>query len=217
MKATIFIININNYFPELWNLCYPTIKRYADKINAKLKVITERRFPDWHLSYEKSQVYTLGYNNDWNIVMDADVVIHPDMPNLLERVPDYTVGLRDSYAADSVFSLNSYFYRDRRKLAISSTFAMASKHCHDLWTPFIGCQDDHLENIHPWPDEVARGVPPEHFITEYWLSNNLARFGLSYVGILHEHERWMFHHSYSARTDEQKFIELKETLQSWSK
>jgi hypothetical protein len=219
MRTAIFIPDIDNYSqkePEIWNLCYPSIQAYAQKIKADLIVLTKRKFPQYHYSYEKHQVYELGKSYEWNIVMDADILIHSQLPDLTERIPSQLVGLRDTYNADSLFRLNDYFFRDRRKIGVSSTFAMASKICHDLWTPLEFTQEEINQNITPWPDEVIRGVVPEHFTAEYWLSTNLARFGLTYSGILHEQERWMFHHAYAAYTSEAKFKELKKVIYSWS-
>ena len=217
MKKAIWILNIDNkYNPELVSLCIPTIKAYADKIKADLNIITERKFPDWHITYEKAQVYESGKSYDWNLVMDTDVLIYPNCPDFTERLPDFVVGLKESYPADAVYNMNDYFYRDRRKVGINAVFAIASKYCHDFWYPLPGGQEEHLPYIHMRPEEVARGVKPEQFITEYWLSNNLARFGLKYDGILLEHERWMHFHTFFAPTEEQKIKELKEVYASWN-
>ncbi len=215
MKKAMWVLNIN-YNTEIFDLCVLTMKAHADKIKADLNIITERKFKDWHVSYEKVQVYESGKNYDWNILLDTDILIHPNCPDLTERVPDYVVGLRDSYPADGSFYMNDYFYRDRRKLGVSGVFAMASKYCHDFWTPLPGVQDDHIKYIHMRPEEVERGVDPAHFITEYWLSTNLARFGLKFDGILHEHERNMIFHTFFAPLEEQKLKELKETYKSWN-
>jgi hypothetical protein len=215
-RKAIWILNIDNkYNPELVSLCVPTIKAHADKINADLNIITERKFPDWHITYEKAQVYELGKSYDWNIVMDTDMLIHPDLPDLTERVPDFVIGIRDNYSADGSFYMNDYFYRDRRKIGISGVFAMASKYCHDFWTPLPGKQEDYLSQIHMRPEEKERGVKPEHFITEYWLSSNLAKYGLKYDGLLFEQERYMLFHTFFAPLEEQKLKELKDTLKNW--
>jgi len=214
-KTAIWILDIGEYNRAIYNMCVPTIERYAKKIKADLNIITERKFPDWHVTYEKAQVYELGKEYQWNLVMDTDVLFHPSCPDFRHVVQDYMVGLKESYSADAVFNLNSNFYRDRRKMGINAVFAMASHHCHDFWTPLPGKQEDHLEMIHMRPEEVERGVPKEHFITEYWLSNNLAKYGLQYNGILENSKQWLFYHTYFAPTEEQKIKELKEKLESW--
>lgn len=45
----VHVIDIGDYFPELKALTLPTIERFCDKIKADLKIIRERRFPDWPL------------------------------------------------------------------------------------------------------------------------------------------------------------------------
>ena len=57
MKKLIHCVYINDFFPELWKLTLPTIKQYAYNIGAELNIITKRKFPQWHINYEKIQVY----------------------------------------------------------------------------------------------------------------------------------------------------------------
>ena len=217
MKKAIWIGNINNaYNPEILEMTLPLFKQYAHKCKADLNILTERKFSDWHITYEKAQVFDSGREYFWNMVMDTDILIHPNCPNLFERVPDFLVGLRDSYPADGSFYMNQYFYRDRRKVGISGVFAMASIYCHDFWEILPNNQEDYLPLIHMRPEERERGVDPAHFITEYWLSNNLAKFGLNYTGILDDTERWMLFHTYFAPEEEQKIKELKEVFNSWN-
>ena len=218
MKSkAIWILNIDNkYNPEIVNLCVPTIRAYADKIHADLNIITERKFKEWHITYEKIQVYESGKDYFWNIVMDTDILIHPDCPDFTERVPDYVIGLKECYPADGSFLLNDNFYRDRRKIGVNAIFAMTSKYCHDFWMPLENKQEDHLKYIVMRPEERERGVDPSHFISEYLMSNNLARFGLNYTGILDTHERHLLFHTYFTPLEEDKIKELKDTYNSWN-
>jgi hypothetical protein len=186
-------------------------------------VLTERKFPDWHITYEKAQVALYGKNYEWNIVADTDALVHPDLPDLTTRVPDFAVGILDGYPADTRFAMNPYFARDRRKMGVSGLLAVAHRHCFDFWTPLPGRQEEHLAQITPLADERARGVPAAHFITEYWLSYNLARFGLKYTGLLQEDERRMFFHPYGwfvngvfhSPTNEEKIRGVLEKAREW--
>ena len=77
----VHVVYINDYFPELWKYTFPSIEYYARKIGAELNVITERKFPDWHIHYEKTQVWEAGKNADANILFDSDILIHPEFPD----------------------------------------------------------------------------------------------------------------------------------------
>ena len=57
MKKLIHVLNINDFFPELFALTFPTIKSYAERHGFMINLITERKFPDYPINYEKMQVY----------------------------------------------------------------------------------------------------------------------------------------------------------------
>ena len=57
MRKLIHVVNINNFFPELFALTSPTIRSYAERNGYMINMITERKFPDYPLHYEKFQVY----------------------------------------------------------------------------------------------------------------------------------------------------------------
>jgi len=222
-KTAIWTLDIGNYIPELSQYTLASFKNYAHRIGADLNVITERKFPDWHIIYERAQIYELGQSYHWNILIDLDALIHPQFPDLTQRVPDHMIGLMDAWQASLRFKLNSFFYRDRRNLGVCGTLMMASRHCHDFWTPLPGVQADHVGEIVPAPDEQERGVRPEYFIPELWSSINMARFGLQYTGILAENEREMFFHPYGrtengvfhSLTNDEKTRGVREKAQAW--
>ena len=47
MRKLIHVVNINNFFPELFALTYPTIRSYAERNGYMINMITERKFPDF--------------------------------------------------------------------------------------------------------------------------------------------------------------------------
>lgn len=224
MKIGIWILNIDDYEPEITSLCLPTIKQWARKLSADLNIITERKFKEWHVTYEKAQVYESGKDYHWNIVMDTDVLVHQDCPNPILYTPIDHVCLRDTFPADHknseqdvpIYSLNDYFLRDQRKIAISGVYAMASCLCHDFWTPLPGKQEDYADQIFPNIEEQKRGITYDRMITEYWQSYNLARYGLKYTGFLPEDKRYMFYHSYTATTSQEKLVKIQQKLKEWN-
>jgi hypothetical protein len=172
MKKEVFVVVVDNYMPELCAKTLPTIEAYANKIGAKFTVITKRKFPEWYPTYEKLQVYELGKNNDWNILIDADTFISPELPDVTEIVPATHVGIQYAYAARLVMTPDEYFIRDGRELGISSNFVVTSKLTHDLWTP-----------LDMTPAEARARITRDSAPDEFCLSRNMARFGLKYAGV----------------------------------
>ena len=62
-KKTIFTLNVDGYSPEITDITYPLIKRYAKHIDADLHIIKDRKFPDWPVTYEKLQIYELDFKS----------------------------------------------------------------------------------------------------------------------------------------------------------
>jgi len=168
----VHVLNINNYFPELCEITMPLIKHYSEKINAKLNIITERKYHSFPVTYEKMQVYNMGANADWNILIDADMVIHPDAPDLSKLFTPDTVGIQSSFDADKQFAADEYFLRDGRRLGVAGGLLATSRMTHDFWTP--------LE----FGYEIAKTrTKRQHILDEYCMSRNMAKFGLKYMGI----------------------------------
>lgn len=171
MSKAIWVVNVDGYRPDVCKVTFPTIKAYADKIQASFNVITERR---WAMSapYEKMQVHKLGENNDWNIIIDADMYIHESMWDVTRNLALNCVSAWMCYDASNEFPEDIYFYRDQRKLGISTNFLFVPKACHDVLTPF---SDEELPNI-----KIRRPF----ILDEYCVSRNMAKFGLKHSGIL---------------------------------
>ena len=93
LKKCIFTLNVDNYAPELTEITYPLIRRYADKIGATFHIIDERRYPGWPPVYEKLQIYRLAQEmgNDWNIYIDSDALVHPDLLDVTQLISKDTV------------------------------------------------------------------------------------------------------------------------------
>jgi hypothetical protein len=169
-KRMIHVPVINNYFPELCELTIPTIERWAKRIKAKVNIITTQRWPAWPILYEKMQVYFDGQNADWNILLDADILIRPDTidPLYINIMPEQ-VAAKDSYHAHTQLKLDYAFYRDGRNIGLSTCTIITHRECHALWTP-----------LNMGPKEACDKILIDRMIVdEYALSRNLARYGFS--------------------------------------
>ena len=71
MKKLVITLNINNYEPNITELTLPYMRKYSEKIGADFRIITERKYPQYSLNYEKFQLYDIAADYDWTIFFDA--------------------------------------------------------------------------------------------------------------------------------------------------
>lgn len=214
MLKIIHILNINNFFPEMFALTMPLIRQYAEKIHADLNIITQRKFPEWPVTYEKTQIHELGKDADYNILFDADLIINPVSPDVTEIVPFYAVGLQGIYEADQMFTVNDYFVRDMRKIGVCGNFMVTTRYTHDFWTPLEMSLEQAKTNL------------GRHWILdEFTFSRNIARYGLKVVR-LDEKEEYFYHigtqpyylqsGEWIEETDEEKLAKAKSIINKWT-
>jgi hypothetical protein len=186
MKKTIFLLNIDNYAPEITALTYPLIERYARKIGAGVHTITERKYPKYPPVYEKMQIYDLGreMGNDWNIYIDSDALVHPDMFDVTEFIRKDTVCHNGQDMANNRWRYDGYFQRDGRHIGSCNWLAFASDWCLDLWHPLTIPYEVALEQIFPIQSELNTVITRDHLIDDYTLSRNIARFGLKFRTVI---------------------------------
>jgi hypothetical protein len=185
MKKVIYVVLINDtYLPELRKITIPNIQQYAKKIGADFQLITERKYPDWPITYEKLQIYELGKDNDWNICIDADTLIHTSFYDVTQQYKKDTVSFNFAYNANDDLKPDMYFVRDGRNVGVATNFVVTSNWTHDLWTP-----------LDMRVDEAKTCVTRHHIVDEYCISRNLARYGLKYLGIAptSETQKMVFH------------------------
>jgi hypothetical protein len=181
IKKTIFVLNIDNYEPEITKLTYPFLKKYADKIEADIYQINKRKFPGFPVVYEKLQIYELAQQmeNDWNIYIDSDAFVHPDTPDITDLVSKDTVLHNGKDFSTLRFRPDRFFLRDGRHFGSCNWLTMASDLCIDLWKPLDDLTlEEAVANIFPIGEELNTVITPEHLIDDYTLSRNIAKFGL---------------------------------------
>ena len=91
-KTAVWVVAVDNYLPELCAITFPNLQQFAKSIDAEFNVITDRKFKDFPPSYEKLQIHELGKDYEWNILIDADIIIHPDFPDPRIRVGKNNLG-----------------------------------------------------------------------------------------------------------------------------
>ncbi len=222
MKRTVYTLCVDNYAPQITSLTFPLLKRFAKKIGANFHVITVRKYPSWPPVYEKVQIYDLGreHGNDWNIYIDADTLVHPDMFDPTTQLNKDTVAFNGKDFSPIRWRHCPYFWRDGRNIGACNWFTMASDWCLDLWHPLDISLEEALQYIHATANELTTVVRNDHLIDDYTLSRNIARYGLKHTTIRDMLERrgitkdpflW---HLYTIPV-QQKVVEMKKVLQVW--
>lgn len=221
IKKVVFTLNIGNYAPNITAITYPLLKYYADKIGAQFFVITERKFPQWPVTYEKLQIHELmkEFKADWGIYIDSDAMIHPQTPDWTCHLKKDTIAHWASDMANIRFRYNEYFLRDGRHWAPGNWFAMASDWCLDLWRPLDMTPEEAISQIRVTMEEAEFSMESEHLIDDYALACNVARFGLKTKRLKDltaelEMEGLPIMHLYRM-TEETKERKLKEMLSTW--
>lgn len=185
MKKTLYTLSVNNYQPEISALTFPFMKAWAKKIGADFHVITERKFTEWPVTYEKFQVYELAkeHGNDWNIFFDADTLIHPDFYDFTVLLNKDTTFSNGSDFSPIRFKPDAYFLRDGRYIGKGNWCAAFSDWCLDYYHPLDDITlEEAVANIGPTVSERGSGcIEPAHLIDDYVVSRNIARYGLKHI------------------------------------
>jgi hypothetical protein len=220
IKKTVYTLACDGYSPEICEITFPYLKRYADKIGADFFVIRDRRFPDAPPTYEKLQIYELAEErqDDWSFFFDADCLVHPWLPDVTAFAGKHEVILHGTNCSANAFRPNKYFLRDGRMQGTGNWFNVVSDWCRDFWRPLDIPLEAAIKEIFPSPSELRFGLTPGHFIDEYMTSLNLARFGLKVkrltsLGPDAFQAGMMQHHI--LLTGEEKVRKLKEALTLW--
>jgi hypothetical protein len=223
IKKCVFTLDIDNYAPQIKEITYPLIKAWAYKIGADFHTITERKFPEFAPVYEKLQIYELAQEmgNDWNIYIDSDALLHPDLPDLTAHIPRDHVAHNGVDLASIRWRYDRFFRRDGRNIGSCNWFTIASDLCIDLWKPLDDLTlEEAIYNIQPTVEERNTIVDAAHLIDDYTLSRNIAKYGLKFTTFndifkrLNIVEPGFLWHLYTIPVDE-KVVKMKEMLKNW--
>lgn len=211
MNKKVFVLRTLGYRPDLCEFTIPTIKAWADKISADFFTIGTRHFPGWPVTYEKLQIHELGKDSDWNILIDADVMLKPTLPDITQYLPPNGVATAFAFDADNMFKKDVYFERDGRNIGLATNFVVSTRLSHDLWKP--------LDMTFEQAKELSKR---EFILDEYALSRNLAKYGLQHTGILPEEAlaEMVIHFGSEERSKQEKEKDVERAkliLQEWKR
>lgn len=224
IKKTVYTVSINNYQPEVTALTFPLMKHYAQKIQADFHVIDSRRWPEFPGRYEKFQIFYLAkeHDNDWNIYLDSDALVHPDMIDVTTYVNKDMVMHNGRDVIGNRYREDCYTMRAGVNFSSCNWFAIASDWCLDLWHPLEDMTlEEACKNIFPTVQETTNGVKPMDLIDDYVMTRNIGRYGLHFTTVIDILKRYcgyetnfMMHHLY-AISEQEKVRHLKQCLQNW--
>ena len=185
MKKLIVTMCMNNWEPEITSQTYPLMRLHAAKIGADFKIIDQRKNKHDPMCYERFQIYDMVDDYDWIIQLDADLLMHPDMPDVTEFLSKDTILISTWDWATKRFKFDDYFRRDGRHISVPGFFTVTSNWMKDFWrlpddlTPeqaMIKC----TPVVHEWN---GRGLGAEHIVLDYIFSRNVARYGLKVLSL----------------------------------
>jgi hypothetical protein len=201
------VLATEGYAPELCAITLPTIKAYAERIGADFNLITTRKFPSFPVNYERLQIYEAGKSYDWNINIDADMVIGKKLHDITTNAPENLVRIVMKFDATMYFNVenNIYFQRDGRNVGLVDAFIVTSRLTHDLWEPLPGNFEDHLSLF---KDDQNRRI------SEFCLSQNLAKYGLQFGGAFIRSDE-IFHVGYTSGSKDDALFVAKAKASEW--
>lgn len=217
MTATIYTLDINNYMPEVTKITFPLMKKYAEKCNGKFHIINSNFYRSYPVAMNKFLIKNISVqmNDEWSIFIDADALIHPDMPDITKMLRKDTLAMYGFDQASLRFTMDDYFTRDGRNLSSCGWFIVCSNLLiEDLWK----FPDESFIELFPKIKvlEAERElIGPDHLMDEYVLSHNIARFGLK-TATLHDNGfKPYLHHMYNVPY-EKKLELIKNKLKEWN-
>lgn len=172
MKKCVHTIVIDGWFPEMCDITVPLIREWAFNIGADFNLISKAKFDGSTPNYEKMQIWETGSGYDWNVYLDADMVVNPDrMPDFTMQDPRFFYYEARLYSIEESFFPHPYFHRCPDSIGVSDCFLAASSCVHDLWHPTITVEE-----------AKALCRMDTRMMSEAAIALNIARFGLRGIG-----------------------------------
>lgn len=196
-KACVHVVVINNWFPELCALTLPLIEEWASNIKADFNLITKPKFEGWPANYERFQIWEQGREYFWNINIDADFIVNPELEDVTDNDP--AIVRAEAYMnASTFFHENHYFLRNGRNVGMSDNFILSSQWTHDVWTPLDMTYDEAKLHCIRDPRQVS----------EFAVTLNIARFGLKCSGAVKDKSKLYHIQSTGSGMDKAKILDI---------
>ena len=222
-KKVIYTLNVGmKYCPQITNFTYPLMRRYAEKIDADFYIITERKFPDWPIAYEKLQIHTLAkeQEREWIYYIDSDALVHPEFFDITNHFTKDVVIHNGSDLCNIRWKIDDVFRKDGRYIGSCNWFTIASDWCIDLWHPLEDLTlQEALDQIYPTVNEAKTVISKEHLLDDYVLSRNIAKYGFHFSTVTQllqklDPNSFYLYHEYTIPLHE-KVMRIKQIIKDW--
>jgi hypothetical protein len=163
MKNIIFIVNIDNdnNRNKPYHYSIKSWKKWADKNNAEVFVLTERVYENnyMHTNWHKSLALELLKSNniEYNqvLIVDADTIVHPNCPNFFNETDDkFCAVMNDScyeWVQRSIRKYGDYIFPDIEKIKtweyFNSGFIIVNKKHEDFFDKVLNFYHDNFEKF----------------------------------------------------------------------
>jgi hypothetical protein len=238
-RKALITLNIGDYAPMIREITYPLMRYFCERRGFEFLEITERKFPEWPVTYEKLQIHEIAKHEgfDWVWFIDADALVHPDTPDWTTLIGKDTVAHNGNDFAPFRWKIDEYFRRDGRHIGSCNWCALASDWCLDLWRPLDMTPEQAVANIQPLvcehspmarnhgtiPQNKLVNITASHLVDDYAISRNIARYGLKFTTLM-ALEKQLFNgadlmwHAYTITEDEkvnQMLLKLSDAEGGW--
>lgn len=178
----VHVVAFPDYRPKMCEVTLPNLRAYARRIGADFNLINKSRFAGFPPNFERLQVWWDGAGYDFNLNIDADTLLHAEAEDPTEWFPLDHFGSLWGMDAEYYFNIqDKYFIRDGRNQAISDNFTVSTLLSHDVWEP----------PTLDWNFDLMRSrcLRDPRQVSEYWLSRNLAKYGIKHTGAMKDHSK----------------------------
>jgi len=138
-------------------------------------IVLDNWFPElcavWSVLRHWQPRYELGANNDWNILIDADIAIGPHMYDVTRMLAPNQIGAWMSYEPWITIKEGDEHIRPGNQ-AIATCFVAVPHACHEAWKPLPFTSKEALERM-----------KRQFVVDEYCMSRNIVEHQFQLSGI----------------------------------
>lgn len=91
MEKRLVLTRADEDVAEYTKISHPIIQQYANRCSAKFEILEDCK--GLHKHYRIMQLYDIFEDYDRILVLDSDILIRKDCPNLFETVPEDAIGI----------------------------------------------------------------------------------------------------------------------------
>lgn len=185
----VHVLASTDYSPEVCEVTLASIEAYAKRIGADYNRITGRRFPDYPINYERMQIFEMGKGYDFNINIDADMILGPQLIDVTTRIYDGLVGTAMVFKLSEAFPIvgNPIFENAAQDVGLVDMCNVTNRSTHAFWEPLSGPFVSH---------QAACGRFGDRKISEYCVSMNFHKHHYGYAGLFVQGEQ-AYHLNYT--------------------